>query len=126
MRGPDLSYTTDDTKKIKRISGIKKQEENILNAILTDLGSRPNLPNYGSKLYKLRFQLITDQFLDMCTLFIRDCIITSVPEVTVEKVTHEVNRRNRWVKTYVEFKDKSSGQLGQVGLTYSGGEFLSK
>lgn len=123
MRGPDLSKTTDDTKKVKRLSGIDKLAQNVLNALLTDYGTRPNLPNYGSKLYTLRFNLITNQFLDLCTLYIRDCVQTSVPEVSVEDLTVNVNRRDRTVFFKVSFRDAKSGQLGTVGLSYSEGEF---
>lgn len=123
MRGPDLSTTTDDTKKVKRLSGIDKLGQDVLNALLTDYGSRPNLPNYGSKLYKLRFNLITSQFLDLCTLYIRDCIQTSVPEVSVEDLNINVNRRNRVVLFKVSFRDAKSGQLGTVGMSYAEGEF---
>lgn len=123
MHGVDLRDAYEDTKKTKRIEGLEKLGENLRTALLTPLGSRPNLPTFGSKLHYLQFELISEVFLDLVTLYIQECVTASVPQVSIVGLEHQVNRQHRRVRTNIKFKDVTSGRIGEESITYAGGVF---
>lgn len=123
MRGPDFT-DTDQRGKTTQLTDIDKLAANVRNALLTDKGFRPNLPNYGSELFRLKFNLISDALLDLTTLFIRDCILTSVPEVQLQRIDYDVSKDNRSVKIKITFQDVSSGKLGDTSISFVNGEYV--
>lgn len=123
MRGADLDRTDEITKKVRTISGIEKLRSNIENALLTPLGSRPNLPDYGSRLHELKFEFITDALIDLSGLFIQECVIASVPEVAIVDIEFYRDTQNRELRINIIFKDRVSGQIGTVSVTFAKGVY---
>ena len=122
MKGPDLTSTT-EMGKTTRVSGTEKLALNIKNALLTDLGSRPDLPNFGSNLYKLKFNLLTEQLLDMTTLYIQQCITTSVPSVALVGIQYDVDYPGRKALIHIKFRDSKSGLYGDTSISFVNGEY---
>lgn len=124
MKGIDLNKTKVDTRKTRHLTGMKKMEENIKNALLTPLGVRPNLPEFGSKIHYLQFELINEVMLDLLSLYIQECIAISVPQVSLLDIKYRVDRGRRKIRVGVEFRDISSGKKGVAYINYAGGEFI--
>lgn len=120
--GPDMTRMG-DSKKVQSVGGEEKIAYNIRNAVLTPKGSRPNLPEYGSRLHLLQFSLITQPMLDLIHYYIYEAIQNSVPNVNVEEVTYVVNHTRRSVKVGIKFSDQSEGLRGVANIEYANGKF---
>lgn len=122
MKGPDMSRLS-SLKKVPTVDGVNKQALNVRNAILTPKGTRPNLPEYGSNLHLLQFALITQPNIDLMHYYINQAIIDSIPDVTLEALTYQVDVTRRRCNIQIQFRDSTSGKLGNTSVEFNDGKF---
>lgn len=121
IKGPD----TDSYRKNKKIhfedNTIKKIGKNIVWALKTPLGSRPNLPEFGSKLPWLLFELMDDSFFDLAKVFIIECVSKCEPRAVlrkIENISTTDDRRNRIIKIRIEYEVVDTVGKGTVVVDY--------
>lgn len=120
MNGPIFSVETGT--KIPIAEGVSKCVWNIREALMTQKGSRPCLPNFGSRLHELQFTLMDDVFFDLSKIFINDCINASVPNVELKDISVERKDRNS-VQFNILFVDKNTMILGDLSFSFDGGKW---
>lgn len=120
MQGP--VYSVEIGKPIRIYSDAEKIAWNILEALRTPFGSRPCLPNFGSKLHLLKFELLDNFFIDLCKIYITDCIQTSVEGVSIKDIKVEKISRNG-VRFDILFVDEASLMLGTSSLSFNDGKW---
>ena len=120
MKGPVFSIEIG--KKIPTVEGVNKCVWNIREALMTPKGSRPCLPNFGSRLHELQFTLIDDVFFDLSKIFINDCIASSVANVKVKDISVEKKDRNS-IQFNILFVDENTMILGDMSFSFDGGKW---
>lgn len=120
MKGPVFATSVKDTIKVK--DGAEKTAWNIREVLSTPKGTRPCLPTFGCNLYKLRFELIDDFFLDLCKIYITDAINSSLSGVTIKDIVVEKKDRNA-VSFKILFMDEESLTLGSYSLSFNNGKW---
>ena len=120
IRGPIFSI--EKGKKIPITEGVSKMAWNIKEALETPKGSRPCLPEFGSRLHELQFTLIDEVFFDLCKIFINDCLNTSVENVQVKNIKVEKKDRNS-IQFDILFVDENTMILGNYSFSFDNGKW---
>ena len=105
-------------------SGLEKIADNIKNALMTPVGTRPMLPNYGSKLHTLQYELLTPALFDLITIYIRESIANSVADIIVDSVKLNANIKEKTILISIIFRT-SNNEVGGTTMLYSDGKFSS-
>lgn len=113
-------YTID--KKDRYCDEVQKAVYNIKNVLLTKIGTRPNLPNFGSKLSTLEYYPMDQILIDLASLYIREAIANSMDNIIVTSIKSIIDKPNRTLTFRIELK-LQSGVLSTLLLNYNGEKF---
>lgn len=105
-------------------NGLDKIADNIKLALMTPVGTRPMLPNYGSRLYTLQYELLTPALFDLITIYIRESIANSVADIIVESVKLNANIKEKTIYISIAFRT-ANNEIGGTTMLYSDGKFTS-
>lgn len=108
--------------KNKFVNDTTKAEFNIKNALLTKVGTRPCLPNFGSKLSTLEYYPMDQILIDLASLYIREAIANSVDNVVVSSIKSVIDKKNRTVNFHISFS-MQNGLNSTLTLNYNGEKF---
>lgn len=101
---------------------VEKTTYNIKSVLLTKVGTRPNLPNFGSKLYTLEYYPLDQTLIDLACLYIRESIANSIDNVVVTSIKSVIDKKNRTITFKITFKAQT-GILSTLALNYNGEKF---
>jgi len=113
-------YTLD--KEDRFCSETEKAVYNIRCVLLTKVGTRPNLPNFGSKLSTLEYYPLDQTLIDLASLYIRESIANSIDNVVVTSIKSIVDKTNRMITFQIKFK-LQTGVMSTLLLNYNGEKF---
>ena len=113
-------YTTDNIN--SNMSGAEKVAHNIKNVLLTKVGTRPNLPNFGSKLSNLEYYPMDQILIDLASLYIREAIANSLDGIIVSSIKTTINKIERSVSFQIIFV-MQNGVNSALSLNYNGEKF---
>lgn len=102
--------------------GAEKVAYNIRNVLLTKVGTRPGLPNFGSKLSNLEYYPMDQILIDLASLYIREAIANSIDGVIVSSIKSILNKQERSVTFQIKFVMKN-GVNSSLSLNYNGEKF---
>lgn len=120
MKGPVFGRKT--TENVKICEDVEKAAWNIREALMTQKGSRPCLPEFGSSLHKLRFELLDDAFIDLCKIFISQSVSASVAGVSVKNIVAKQSDEHS-VKFDIIFQIDASGLIGSYSMSFNDGKW---
>lgn len=103
-------------------NGAEKVAYNIRNVLLTKIGTRPGLPNFGSKLSNLEYYPMDQILIDLASLYIREAIANSIDGVIVSSIKTTLNKSERTVIFRINFVMKN-GVNSSLSLNYNGEKF---
>ena len=103
-------------------TGLDKVADNIKNALMTPVGTRPMLPKFGSKLHTLQYELLNPSLFDIITIYIRESISNSVANVIVDSVKLNANYKTKTIDIFIIFRT-SNNEIGSTSLLYKDGKF---
>lgn len=113
-------YTLNKKNKFK--NDTEKMVYNIKNALLTKAGTRPNLPNFGSKLSTLEYYPMDQILVDLACIYIREAIANSIDNVVISSIKTVIDKPNRIVTFNIVFKIQN-GISSTISLNYNGEKF---
>lgn len=113
-------YTSDS--KNKYLTDIDKAAANIKNVLLTRVGTRPNLPFFGSKLYNLEYYPMDQILVDLASLYIREAIANSMDGVVVNSIKTTMDKSLRMITFHLVFS-LQNGTTSSINLFYDGEKF---
>ena len=109
-------------KKDRFCSDVEKAVYNIRNVLLTKVGTRPNLPNFGSKLSTLEYYPIDQTLIDLANLYIKEGIANSIDNVIVMSIKSIIDNPHRTITFQIKLK-LQNGVLSTLSLNYNGEKF---
>lgn len=113
-------YTADTKNKFK--DGVEKAVYNIKNVLLTKVGTRPCLPNFGSKLSTLEFYPMDQILVDLACIYIREAVANSIDNVVISSIKTTIDKKARMVYFYITF-NLQNGIISTLALNYNGEKF---
>lgn len=119
ITGPDLDNITRSSK-MASVSGIDKMNRNLSNILKTPVGTRLYSPLFGSKLYMLRYEPITEILLDLIKIYVLEALTTSEPRIKVidinvakSKDSSKPNYKNTIIIT-ITYQINNTSMVGQL------------
>lgn len=113
-------YTINNKNKFREDTD--KTVYNIKNVLLTKVGTRPCLPNFGSKLYTLEYYPLDQILVDLACVYIREAIANSIDNIVITSIRTKVDKSNRTVTFNIVFKQQN-GIMSTLALNYNGEKF---
>jgi len=121
VKGPDVDRYGDN-KKIRMLDNtLDKIGKNIIWALKTPIGARPNLPEFGSRLPWLLFEKLDSSYLELAKLYIVECISRCEPRViirAIRNVSTEADYRGRQIVLEIDFEVRGYAGKGTVVVDY--------
>lgn len=113
-------YTAETKDKFKE--DVDKVVYNLRNVLLTKAGTRPNLPNFGSKLSTLEYYPMDQILIDLACIYIREAVANSIDNVVVSSIKSIIDKPNRIVTFNISFVVQN-GLSSTLALNYNGEKF---
>lgn len=110
-------YYADDCYNINAI------KESIKNILLTPVGTLPGDPEFGSRLYEVAFDIITDMTYVVVDSFVNEALRANEPRIVVDNVYVSSSPEYNRVSVEIEFRyiNKNTGEIisatTKVGVT---------